>query len=95
MSSTGGARGDDPAVDFTGTWQLRQRPPPTSGAILLAGYRESGGATDDAFELRRLVYGVADLHSALGHFIFTRRPDLLALALADLRAQVFAVARHR
>lgn len=88
-----GVRGDDPAHDFTGAWHLRQRSVPTSMDLLLAAYRHAGGEVDAEFEVRRLVYGLADLHSALAHFIFTNRPDLLALAVDDLQAQLLTGAK--
>jgi hypothetical protein len=41
---------------------------------------------NDSFDVRRLLYRVADLHSALAHFVVTKRPDLLQLAVEDLRS---------
>lgn len=63
-----GARGGDPAFDLSGAWTVRQRSGPTSTDVLLDSYRANGGSIDDSFDLRRLLYRLADLHSALGHF---------------------------
>lgn len=81
-----GARGDDPAIDFAGVWTIRSRPEATATELLLDAYYQAGGSIDPSFEARRLVYTVADLHSALGHYVYTARPDLLASAILRLRA---------
>ena len=81
-----GARGGDPAFDLAGAWTVRSRAESTSTGLLLEGYRAGGGHLDDSFNARRLLYRVADLHSALAHFVVTQRPDLLQLAVEDLRS---------
>jgi aminoglycoside phosphotransferase (APT) family kinase protein len=79
-----GSRGGDPAFDFAGVWTVRSRSGPTSTETLMRGYSAGGGLIDDRFTLRRCLYRIADLHSALGHFVVTHRPDLLELAMTDL-----------
>jgi len=81
-----GARGGDPAFDFAGVRSVRSRARSTSTELLVEGYRAAAGRLDSSFDARRLLYRAADLHSALGHFVATKRPDLLKLAVEDLRA---------
>lgn len=81
-----GARGGDAAFDFAGVWTVASRREATSTELLLDAYRAAGARLDDSFHTRRLLYSVADLHSALGHFVSTDRPDLLERAVDDLHA---------
>jgi aminoglycoside phosphotransferase (APT) family kinase protein len=80
-----GARGGDPAFDFV-VWSVRSRDHATATEALVGAYREAGGSTDGDFDLRRRLYLIADRLSALGHFTVTGRPELLAIARADLRS---------
>jgi aminoglycoside phosphotransferase (APT) family kinase protein len=79
-----GARGGDAAADLAGVWTVPSLPDATTTELLVDGYRDAGGDVSGTFELRRLVYRVADLHSAFAHFTATSRPDLLAVAVEDL-----------
>jgi aminoglycoside phosphotransferase (APT) family kinase protein len=87
-----GARGGDPAFDFV-VWSVRARAHATATDVLIDAYRDAGGITDGDFDIRRLLYQMADRLSALGHFTATSRPDLLALALEDLRLALDESAR--
>jgi aminoglycoside phosphotransferase (APT) family kinase protein len=89
-----GARGGDPAFDFV-VWGVRARVDATATEVLIDAYRDAGGSTDGDFNLRRLLYEIADRLSALGHFTMTRRPDLRALALEDLGIALDETARLR
>lgn len=85
----GGAGGGDPAGDFVG-WEFWSDHGPTSLEKLLAGYVEGGGNTDGAFERRRLLHRVNNLHDAMSHFLFTNRGDLLDEATTALDAALAA-----
>ncbi len=87
-----GARGGDPAFDFV-VWSVHARVDATATAVLIDAYRDAGGTTDGDFNLRRLLYEIADRVSALGHFTVTRRPDLRAHALNDLGISLEEAAR--
>lgn len=79
------AGGSDPTCDLT-QWDQWHDRGPTATDSLMAGFVEAGGSTDEGFERRRLVRRIANLHDSASYFIFTNQPDLLDLAIVDLRA---------